>query len=119
MRCTLVSAMLVGAVSRPHEDGRKAEVEKTVKDEAVVGLQPEAVGAHVSTRVGPISAIASALHFLVHPRTREGLAAGAGAETEQSRKPVHGPDASRSPMDAGITGGFSLLMGNSHARKRR
>ena len=94
-------------------------MEKMVKDEAVVGLQPGAAGGHASTRVGPISAMAAVLHSLVHPRTRKRLAAGAGAETEQSRKPVHGPGASRSPMDAGITGGFSLLTDNSHARKQR
>ena len=109
--------MLVRVVSRRHENGRKAAVEKTVKDEAVVGLQPETVDGHASTRVGPISAIAAALRYLVHPRTR--TTAKARAETEQTRKPERVPGMARSPMDAGITGGFSLLMDNSQTRKRR
>jgi hypothetical protein len=111
--------MLVRAVSKRHENGRQATVEKTVKDEAVVGLQPETVGGHASTRVGPISAIAAALHYLVHPRTRKKTTADASAETERGRRPEHGPGAARSPMEAGITGGFSLLMDNPGARKRR
>src|SRR5215212_1652406 len=96
-----------------------AEVQKPVKDEAVVGLQPETVGGHASTRVGPISAIGAVLHVLVHPRTRKRVAAEASAGTERARKPERDPGAYRSPMEAGITGGFSLLMDNSHARKRR
>ena len=92
-------------------------MEKTVKDETVVGLQPETVGGHASTRVGPISTIAAALRYLVHPRTR--TTAKASAETEQTRNPERGPDIARFPMDAGITGGFSLLMDNSQTRKRR
>ncbi len=111
--------MLVRAVSKRHENGRKAEVEKTVKDETVAGLQPETVGGHASTRVGPISAIAAALHYLVHPRTRKKSAVETHAETERSREPDRGPGTLGSPMEAGITGGFSLLMDNSHARKRR
>ncbi len=88
-----------------------------MKDEAVVGLQPETVGGHASTRVGPLSAMAAALHYLVHPRTRKKTTAS--AETEQARRQEPGPAPSRSPMEAGITGGFSLLMDDSHARKRR
>lgn len=91
-------------------------MEKTVKDEAIVGLQPETVSGHASTRVGPISAMAAALRYLVHPRTR--TTAKANAETEQTRNPERGPRMARSPMDAGITGGFSLLIDNSKARKR-
>jgi hypothetical protein len=111
--------MLVRAVYKRHETGRKAEVEKTVKDETVVGLQSETVGGHASTRGGPISAIAAALHYLVHPRARKKSAVETRAETERSREPERSLGVSRSPMEAGITGGFSLLMDNSHARKRR
>jgi hypothetical protein len=96
-----------------------AEVQKPVKDEAVVGLQPETLGGHASTRVGPISAIAAALHFLVHPRTRKNAMAEASAEPEQTRRPERDRGAYRSPMETGITGGFSLLMDNSNTRKRR
>ena len=94
-------------------------MDKTVKDEAVAGLQPEAVGAHASTRLGPISTIAAALHFLVHTRTGKRTAAEARAETDQSRRPERDRGAYRSPMEAGITGGFSLLMDDPGARKRR
>ena len=92
-------------------------MEKTVKDEAVVRLHPETVGRKASTRSGPISAIAAALHFLVRPRTRERTAAE--ATVERTRRPERDFGASRSPFEAGITGGFSLLMDNSHTRKRR
>ena len=88
-----------------------------MKEETVVGLQPETVGGHAPTRVGPLSAMAAALHDLVHPRTRKKTTTS--AETEQARRPEPGPGASRSPMETGITGGFSLLMDDSHARKRR
>jgi hypothetical protein len=98
--------------------GREIEVQKTVKDEPVVGLQPEMVGGHASTRLGLISAIAAALQVLVHPRTRES-AAEASAEPERPRRPERDRGAYPSPMEAGITGGFSLLMNNPHARKRR
>jgi hypothetical protein len=111
--------MLVWAVFRMYASGRTAEVEKTVKDEAVVGLQPETVGTHASTRLGPISAIAAALHFLVHPRRRKSAAAEAGVEAERTRRPERDHSAYRSPMEAGITGGFSLLMNDPQARKRR
>jgi hypothetical protein len=111
--------MLVWAVLRRHANGRKAEVQKTVKDEAVVGLQPERISGHASTRVGPISAIAAALQFLIHPRTRKSAAAEASAEPEPTRIPERDRGEYRSPMEAGITGGFSLLMDNSNARGRR
>jgi hypothetical protein len=110
--------MLVREVGSTHASGRKAEVHKTLKDEPVVGLQPEMVGSHASTRLGLISAIAAALHVLAHPRTRES-AAEASAEPERTRRPERDRGAYRSPMEAGITGGFSLLMNNPHARKRR
>lgn len=86
-----------------------------MKNEAVVGLRPETVGAHAPARVGPLSAMATALHYLFHPLTREKTATP--AETEQARRPE--PGATRFPMEAGITGGFSLLMDGSHARGRR
>ena len=92
-------------------------MEKTMKDEAVVGLQPETVGGHAPTRLGPISAIAAALHFLVHPRTRQSAAAEASAE--RPRRPERDRGAYRSPFEAGITGGFSLMMNDPHARRRR
>jgi hypothetical protein len=111
--------MLVRAVPKPYENGRKAEVEKTVKDEVVVGLQPETVGGQAPTRVGPISAIGAALHYLVYPRAGKKTTAEAHAETGRAGRPERDPGASRFPMEAGITGGFSLLMDNSHARKRR
>jgi hypothetical protein len=109
--------MLIWAVHEPHENGGKAEVEKTIKEEAVVGLQPETVGDQASTRLGLISAIAATLNDLVRPRMRKKTATF--AETEQARRPERVPGASRSPMDAGITGGFSMLMDNPRARKRR
>src|SRR5688572_28730689 len=99
--------------------GRRVEMKKTIKGEPIVGLQPETVGGHPSTRVGPISAISAVLHYLIHPRARKKTAAETLAETERSREPERGLGASRSPMDAGITGGFSLLMGNPDGRKRR
>ena len=107
--------MLVRAVSR--RNGRRAEVEKMVKDEAVAMLHHETVGRETSRRSGPISAIAVALHFLVHPLTRERTTAE--ASVERTRRPERDFGASRSPFEAGITGGFSLLMDNSHTRKRR
>jgi hypothetical protein len=110
--------MLVHVVSRRHENGRKTRVDETVKQEPVTGLQPETVGAHAPMRLGPISALAAALHLLVHPRAREKLAE-ASTETEQTRNAERDRGAYRSPMEAGITGGFTLLMDDPHARKRR
>jgi hypothetical protein len=111
--------MLVLEASRRHENGRKARVDKVANEKAVVGLQPETAGAHAPTRYGPISAIAAALHFLAHPRMRERVATEASTETEQASRPQRDRGAYRSPMEAGITGGFSLLMGDSNSHKRR
>jgi hypothetical protein len=111
--------ILVRAVCRRHENGKRAEMEKTVKDDAVVGLQPETVGGHAPRRLGSISTIAGALHHLLHPRTRKREAAETSATIEQTRRPERDRSAYRSPMEAGITGGFSLLMDNSGRRKRR
>ncbi len=93
-------------------------MDKAIKGEGIVGLQPEATGGHASTRVGPISSIGAALHNLIHLRLHRKTAVEASAETGRERKPESGLGASRSPMDAGIAGGFSLLMDNPHARKR-
>ena len=94
-------------------------MKKTIEGESIVGLQPGAAGGHASTRLGPISAIAAAFHYLVHPRLHKKTATDALAEPGQRRRPERGSRMSRSPMEAGITGGFSLLMDNPHARKRR
>ena len=87
-----------------------------MKDESVLGLQPEAMGVQASTRVGPASMIAAALRYLVHPRTRKRTTVEASAETG---RPERDRSAYPSPMEAGITGGFSLLMDNPNTRKRR
>jgi len=92
-------------------------VKKTVEGKAMVGLQTEAAGGHASARVGPLSALVATLHHLVHPLEREKLAAEASAEDERKRVPKR--SVSHSPMEAGITGGFSLLANSSYARKRR
>jgi len=92
-------------------------VEKTVKGEAAVGSQPETVGAHASQGIGPISAIGAALHNLIRLRTRKKISAEAIGEPEQVRRPGH--SVSRSPMDAGITGGISLFLDKPNARRRR
>jgi hypothetical protein len=107
----------MGSVRPRRGCGKKAEVEKTVKGEAAVGLQPETVGGHASQGIGPISTIGAALHNLVRPRTRKKIAAEASAETERVRRPGQG--VARSPMDAGITRGLSLFLDNPNARKRR
>ena len=109
--------MLVWAVFRQHEHGRRVAVEKTAKDEAIIGLHTETAGGHVSTRSGALSAIAAALHFLVHPRTKD--AVEASAVSGQTERHERDRGAYRSPMEAGITGGFSLLMDNPNARRRR
>jgi hypothetical protein len=111
--------MLVGALHRRHENGRWAEMEETIKDEAVVGFQTGRISTHAPTRSGPISTLVAALQFLVHPRTRRKAAVEASAETERTRRPERYLEASRSPFEAGITGGFSLFMDNSNIRKRR
>ena len=98
---------------------RWAEVQKKVKDEGVVGLQTETVGVRAPTRVGPISVIAAALRFLVPPRTRKRTVAKASAESGRTGRPERDRGAYGSPMEAGITGGFSLLMDSPNARKRR
>jgi len=94
-------------------------VDKAAKKEALVGLQPEMAGAHAPTRSGPISAIVAALHFLDRPWMRERVATEASTETEQTSRPQRDRRTYRSPMEAGITGGFSLLMGDSNSHKRR
>ena len=92
-------------------------MDKAVEGEAAVGLQPETVGGHASRGIGKISAIGAALHNLVRLRTRKKAAAEASAETERVRRSAH--SLSRSPMEAGITGGFSLFLDNPNARRRR
>ena len=92
-------------------------MENTARPDAVVGLQPETTEAHAPTKGRLTSAIAATLHFLVHPLARE--KAGADAETGRPGRPERTPHASRSAMDAGITGGFSLLMDSSPPRHRR
>ena len=92
-------------------------MEKTVRDEAPVGIQAEAAGGHASQGIGPISTIGAALHNLVRPRTRKKIAAEASAETERVRRPGQGM--ARSPMDAGITRGLSLFLDNPNARRKR
>jgi hypothetical protein len=94
-------------------------VEKTVENEAVVGLQPETAGGHSATRGGPVSVLSLALHYLIHPLTRGKNVVEVRSEIQRGRSPERGLGASRFPMDAGITGGFSLLMDNPNARKRR
>ncbi len=94
-------------------------MEKTVKDEMAVGLQPETMGVRAPARVGPLSAIAAALHFLTHPRARDRTVAEASAEPGRTERPERDRSAYRSPVEAGITGGFSLLMGSPNASKRR
>jgi hypothetical protein len=89
-------------------------VEKTVKGEAPVGIQVEAAGGHASQGIGPIP---TALHNLVRLRSRKKISAEAIDEPEQARRPGH--SVSRSPMDAGITGGLSLFLDKPNARKRR
>jgi hypothetical protein len=110
--------MLVGAMFMPRADGRKVEVEKMIKGEGIVGAQLQAVGGHASTRVGPISAIGAALHYLIHPRKRKKIAAEALVEAERTRKPGRGPTMSGSPLDAGLTGGLSLFLDNPNGRRR-
>jgi hypothetical protein len=92
-------------------------MEKTLKGEAPVGIQAEAAGGHASQGIGPISTIGAVLHNLVRLRTRKKISAEASDEPEQVRRPGH--SVSRAPMDAGITGGLSLFLGNPNARKRR
>jgi hypothetical protein len=92
-------------------------VDKTVKGEAAVGIQAEAAGGHASQGIGPISAIGVALHNLIRLRTRKKISAGAIDEPEQVRRPGH--SVSRSPMDAGITGGLSLFLDKPDAHRRR
>jgi hypothetical protein len=95
----------------------KAEMENTARPDAVVGLQPETMEGRAPTRGRLTSAIAATLHFLVHPLAREMV--GADAETGRPSRPERTPHASRSGMDAGITGGFSLLMDHPPPRHRR
>ena len=85
-------------------------MEKTVKGEAPVGIQVEAAGGHASQGIGPISTIGAALHNLVRLRTRKKISA-------EASDPGH--SVSRSPMDAGITGGLSLFLHKPSAHKRR
>jgi hypothetical protein len=92
-------------------------MENMVRQEAVTGLQPETIEVQAPTRGRLTASIAAALHFLTHPRTREKVETD--AESRRSRNPERTPYSSRSPMEAGITGGFSLLMDNPHARNRR
>lgn len=93
-------------------------MKKLADGEGIIGLQPEAVGGHASTRVGPISLVGAAVHRLFHLRLHRETVAEVSEETGGERKPQRGPAMSRSPMDAGLTGGFSLLMDPHHARKR-
>jgi len=96
---------------------RKAKVENTARPEAVVTLQPETMEARAPTRGRLTSAVAATLYFLAHPLTRERVEADAGSG--RSREPERAPYNPRSTMDAGITGGFSLLMGSQPPRHRR
>ena len=90
-------------------------MENTAKPEAMVGLRPETMEAQAPRKGRPTSAVAAVLCFLVHPLTRE----RAGADAGRSRKPERAPYDPRSTVDAGITGGFSLLTGGPPSRHRR
>lgn len=94
-------------------------MEKTVENQAVVGFQPEIAGGHAASRGGSISVLSVALRYLTHPLTRGKTAVEVRSEIQRGRSPERGLGPSRSPMDAGIIGGFSLLMDNPNARKRR
>jgi hypothetical protein len=109
--------MLMWQCQSTQDCRKKAEVDKTVKGEAAVGIQAEAAGGHASQGIGPISAIGAALHNLIRLRTRKKISAGAIDEPEQVRRPGH--SVSRSPMDAGITGGLSLFLDKPDAHRRR
>ena len=96
---------------------RKAKVENTARPEAVVTLQPETMEARAPTRGRLTSAVAATLYFLAHPLTRESVEADAGSG--RSKELERAPYNPRSTMDAGITGGFSLLMGSQPPSHRR
>jgi hypothetical protein len=92
-------------------------VENTARPEAVVTLPPETMETRAPTRGRLASAVAATLYFLAHPLTRERVEADAGSG--RSTGPELAPYNPRSTMDAGITGGFALLMGSQPPRHRR
>jgi hypothetical protein len=92
-------------------------MENAVKDETAGGLQTETAGGHVSRRSVTLSAMATALHFLAHPRKK--AVVEVTATSGRMGRPERDRGVYRSPVEAGITGGFSLLMDSSNSSKRR
>src|SRR5215208_480717 len=99
------------------DHGKEAEVQKTVKGEAAVGIHAEATGGYASQGIDKISAIGAALHNLVRLRTRKKIAAEASAETERVRRPGQGM--ARSTMDACTPTGLAPFLNNPNTRKKR
>ena len=85
--------------------------ERARHDEAVVDRQVRPV-------LDLISAISAGVRDLVHPRTRKKAAAEARAESGRSIRSGQDLGASRSSMDAGLTGGMTLLLGGDDRGRR-
>jgi hypothetical protein len=92
--------------------GRKAEVTKLARHRAIATeVQRETDGHHTPPRTGLISRMGNGLRRLVRPRN---LKAEERIDTAESRRRTGGDSVTtRYSMDAGITGGLSLLFGNS------
>jgi hypothetical protein len=82
-------------------------------------LITETVGRQALPGVGLISVIGAGLRSLVHPRSSKS-AVEEPAGSEWARGPGQETAARRRfPLDAGISGGFTLLLGGAEERGRR
>ena len=82
-------------------------------------LVTETVGRQALPGVGLITVISAGLRSLLHPRSPKS-AVEDPAESERARGPGQETAARRRlPLDAGISGGFTLLLGGAGERGRR
>lgn len=79
------------------------------------GRAPETRAHEASPGVGLISQIGQDVRHLALPDARKSLVEAAGTRRKRERD----LDAYRSTIDAGITGGVSLLLGGSRDESRR
>jgi hypothetical protein len=109
--------------ARPHPRGlprhRARPHERPQESREPGPLVSETVGHQALPGVGFISEIGAGIRSLLHPRSPKStvedtagseLARGEGQDTAATR---------RFPMDAGITGGFTLPLGGTEDRGRR
>jgi hypothetical protein len=106
-------------VARPHPRGRARPHGHPQENREPGPLVTESVGRQALPGIGLNSMISAGLRRLVHPRSSKS-AVEEPAGSERARGPGQDTAATRRfPMDAGLSGGFTLLLGGAEDRGRR